>query len=575
MNPVILQAQPPPSPLRTARCTSAPLTCREVGYGYRPGWSLGLSIICHQLVFIAILVSSGRQGLVQLPRIAKTLSQPGLRVATLYLAPLGGGSQGSGQPGGGSGSAGKVSTGLRARSRRGFAYPGRQPMVSSPPRASIGLQTILQPALKNPRQLRRYLLLPNIVRPPAAEEAGPAQPVISVKPGGLSLRPLADQPIEPPKIKLPAAAAPKIPSLAMPEPRLPAKPATLTTVPYVAEIPSAPRRDQEGLLVLNAVPPPPDVMTKVPPVEARGLFADSPAYVTVIADPASGAKEGGPLSMAAGSGDRADIPSGDAIAETARGGKENSRGPGGSGVGSGGRYGSGKGSGLNAAVEGSGSGRGAGRGAGTGVPSGTTLGSGTGVGSAPGRGAFPGITIQGGQYTHGAASNLHAGVVPLRPGSYGMTIVSTASSGGGLPDFGVFQNEKVYTVYLDMRALDEDPAPSWTLQYSVMQRPAGDPGTSSSNRIPGTPTPPYAMFKEIPRLTPELTRKCAHKLIVASAILNSLGRLEQVSVRQSPDSELIGPLVEALNNWAFLPSQIDGKPVSLKMLFGIRLAPSN
>jgi len=35
--------------------------------------------------------------------------------------------------------------------------------------------------------------------------------------------------------------------------------------------------------------------------------------------------------------------------------------------------------------------------------------------------------------------------------AYGMTISSTADSGGGLPDVGAFAHEKVYTVYLDMR----------------------------------------------------------------------------------------------------------------------------
>ena len=50
-----------------------------------------------------------------------------------------------------------------------------------------------------------------------------------------------------------------------------------------------------------------------------------------------------------------------------------------------------------------------------------------------------------------------------------MTIVSTAASGGGLPDLGVFEREKVYTVYLDMKANDEDPAASWILQYAVLQ----------------------------------------------------------------------------------------------------------
>jgi len=113
-----------------------------------------------------------------------------------------------------------------------------------------------------------------------------------------------------------------------------------------------------------------------------------------------------------------------------------------------------------------------------------------------------------------------------------MNIVSTARSGGGLPELGVFQNEKVYTVYLDMRANDEDPIPSWTLQHAVLQPP---------------PTPPYAMLEVVPEFTPELVRKCARRLIVASATMDVSGKLDQVSVRQSPETQLVGPLVEALN----------------------------
>ena len=63
-----------------------------------------------------------------------------------------------------------------------------------------------------------------------------------------------------------------------------------------------------------------------------------------------------------------------------------------------------------------------------------------------------------------------------------------------------------------------------------------------------------------------------HQLIVASAILNVTGQLEQLSVKQSPDPRVNDPLIEALRNWTFQPAQIDGKPVALKILLGIRLA---
>jgi len=48
--------------------------------------------------------------------------------------------------------------------------------------------------------------------------------------------------------------------------------------------------------------------------------------------------------------------------------------------------------------------------------------------------------------------------------SYGMTVVSTASSGGGLEDFGVFDNERVFTVYIPMKRTPDAEDPTWTLR---------------------------------------------------------------------------------------------------------------
>jgi hypothetical protein len=568
MSPVVLEAPPKPLPWLEELRAPAPLSFREVRCGYRPGRSFGLSVILHQFVFFLIVFFSSRYAFVRSVETAPPRVDVLPLDNVLYLPTLGGGSEGAGKRGGGSGSAEEISSGLRARGRRGFAYPGPQPMVSDPPRATAGIQTILQPSLNNPPLMRRYIPLPNIAQPPTVAAAEPPKPVLKVQPGRLALRP-AENPIAAPKLTLPAAAASQVPVLVASEPDMPQPLPAKPEVPAAADISDVPvdRRTQPGLLVLNAVSSPPDIPTKIPLAEARSWFAVTPGEVTVIADPGAGAKGAGLSSMAAGNGSPADAASGDALAETAAGGgsSKSSRA---SGSGNGGRYGSGIGSGLNPAGEGAGTGRGTAVAAGTGSGAGTTLGSGKGSGSAPGGGGFPGITIRGGGYGNGTGS-LHASIAPHRQAPYGMTITSTASSGGGLPDFGVFQNEKVYTVYLDMRTNDEDRTPSWTLQYAVLQPPAGD---GTSGYIRGTPTPPYAMLKEIPELTAALAAKCAHQLIVASAIMNVTGKLEQVSVQHTPDSELIAPLIEALNNWTFQPAQIDGKPVALKILLGIRFA---
>src|SRR5712692_9255319 len=522
MSPVVLDAPPKLVPMRGHR-PPAPPSFREIGCGYRPGRSFGLSVILHQLALLLIVLFSSRYAFV---RSVETAPPP-FRVDVLpldnvlYLPTLGGGSEGAGKPGGGSGRTEEISLGVRARSRRGFAYPGPLPMVSDPPRATLGIQTILQPALKNLPLTQRYLPLPNIAQPPAAAAADPPKPVLKVTPNTLALRPSADTPIPAPKLTLPAAAASQVSELAASEPIMPRPLPAKPVVPAPAEISDVQvdQKGKQGLLVLNAIPPPPDVPTKIPRVEERSLFAVAPGEATVIAAPAAGAKGGALPSTAAGGGTSADVASGDALAETAAGG-----------------------------------------------------GSGKRVRSAPGGGGFPGITVRGGRYGDGAAGGLVASATHPQT-SYGMNITSTASSGGGLSDFGVFENEKVYTVYLDMRANDEDPAPSWTLQYALLQPPAGSAASNgTSGRIRGTPTPPYAMLKQIPELTAELASKCARQLIVASAIMNVTGKLEQVSVKRTPDSQLIAPLIEALNNWTFQPAQLDGKPVALKILLGIRLA---
>src|SRR5260370_31500472 len=101
-----------------------------------------------------------------------------------------------------------------------------------------------------------------------------------------------------------------------------------------------------------------------------------------------------------------------------------------------------------------------------------------------------------------------------------------------------------------MRANDEDPAPSWTLQYALLQPPAGSAASSgSSDRIRGTPTPPYAMLKQIPELTAELASKAARELIVASAVINVTAELVHVSVERTPATPPIAPSIEPLNHW--------------------------
>ena len=51
--------------------------------------------------------------------------------------------------------------------------------------------------------------------------------------------------------------------------------------------------------------------------------------------------------------------------------------------------------------------------------------------------------------------------------AYNMTVVATASSGGGLEDYGVFSNEHVFTVYVPVKRAPDAEDPTWTLQYAL------------------------------------------------------------------------------------------------------------
>lgn len=559
MNPVSEQFRRAISVSESARLT-APLLCLgEVPYGHPVGRGMGMSTLAHGLALLMFLVISRQISMG--PRLtAKPKFEKGEAARMLILPALGGGHEGGGRAGGKQGHAGKMSSGLLARSRRGFAYPGPQPVVSTPPQAKLGIQTILQPHFQNLPRLRTYVELPNIVEP-QAPQAEQKAPVLMVKPDKLSLRPPDEKPISAPSVTLPVASNSKIadlieskaplPQRAVPDPVDPAETSPLSI-------------RKTGLLVLNAVPPPPDLSANVPRAEARSLFAVSTAEATIIAAPAVGTTTAEAVPVAAGTGTSTDIRSGDALAEAASAGDSSHTGAGGSNGGSGGRYGNAEGGGLNSASIDSGIGRGTNSGAGLGTGASTGRGTGAGAGSAPGHGGFTGITIQGGRY--GNTGSMLAKPDVHGQTSYNMTIVSTSNSGGGLPDLGVFRNEKIYTVYLDMRSSDDDPAPSWTLQYAVLQ-PASNP-----DRLRGTPMPPYPTLKELPVFAPALVRNCARGLILVSAILDTAGTLHEVSVRRTPENAVIDPLTEALQHWMFEPAKIDGQPVALKILLGIRLA---
>ncbi|PYX07276.1 MAG: hypothetical protein DMG88_15170 [Acidobacteria bacterium] len=565
----------------------------EVRAGHRPGWPLAYSFILHELaIFAIVLLSIAATRFHRIPEAEALKLNPTDKV--IYLPVLGGGSEGSGHEGGLSGEVKPKSAAPAARAGKGFTYPGPQPILSEPPRPDNTQQTLLQPRLKLPPVLRDFVPLPNIVQ---MATAAPAPLDIRKNKSSVVHAPKL---IEPPKLKLPAAKlritpnqpdlpefhpaeidSREAPKLAMPV-NAPEEPAPLKVqkeqvakkaekaaqAPRPEQVASTASRgkDLQTLIALSPMPaligPPPEI----PAAEARARFGVSPAANTSSAQTAVGSKAQGTTGPAA-IGTQANAAAGNKVDEIVIGA---GNGSGGTAPAGGGGVGTGLGTGTGSGKGGTGTeaGHGAGSGTGLGTGSGATAGSGTGAGNGRGSGGFAGITIQGGtgHYGTGIVTSKIQGGTPAPPQtSYGMTISSLGTSGGGLADYGVFSDEKVYTVYLDMRQTLEDPAPAWTLQYAPLREP------NDTAPIQGV-TPPFPSHKEMPKLSDELLQRYDGRQVVVYALINTEGRFEQLTVKESPTVELNAPILHALRRWVFRPAQFGGKPVTLKALLGITLA---
>jgi hypothetical protein len=152
-------------------------------------------------------------------------------------------------------------------------------------------------------------------------------------------------------------------------------------------------------------------------------------------------------------------------------------------------------------------------------------------------------------------------VTPQTP--YQITIVATASSGGGLQDFGVFENERVYTVYIPMQRTPQEEDPTWTLQYALA---AGSPEAGNAQLIAPSP-----VIREWPQIPVDLGKKYSQRQVVVYALLGADGKLSHISVKQTPDAHVSTPIAQALSKWVFRPAQMNNQPVAVKILLGIPL----
>jgi len=600
----------------------------EATRGRIPGRGLLYSFLLHQIAIIALLlVPSKFRPERRFYEVERWL--PLETKLTYNLPMLGGGRKGGGRPGGKSGGGSPKRGGSSpapAPKTGGLVYPSPQPVVSNPPRPTNKIQTILQPDLVKPPELKAPLPLPNIVKL-ARGPRMPAPPPLVPKVNTAALPPV--RPPEAPKLRaqlrpptpayaLPLTAVPpppEPPKLALPPPTPePPKETNYTPiVPKVAQsaeepplmaaaapslaLPSgAGGEDDRSLLVLSPMPGPPEAAADVPPGEARGQFAMGPEpNLQGSSKLPPGNPDGVVGGTGAGLGGAGTGPGGTGTGSGGTGsgsgegggggGTGKGTGPGvgdgvgpGTGTGAGTGTGTGSGSGING-TGGGGVGSGTGTGTGSGPGRGEGTGTGTGTGSGPGSGnnPFPGISIAGGTGTTGAvggSKSQHPRTPDRRP-TYGMTVVATASSGGGLRDFGIFRNESVFTVYVEMTH-SVTPAPSWTFQYALLRRPGANPNSltisGGSVQMQEHILAPFPINKEKPQFPEEVVARNLGRIIVVYAEITDEGKAQNMRIIQSPNPLLNQPVLEALSRWTFRPAEMNNQPVAVKALLGIPLS---
>jgi hypothetical protein len=468
---------------------------------------------------------------------------------------------GSGAPKGESNKVGKSSAPTAApQTAPGVVYKGEQLIVSNPPHPDNFVQTIRQPDLVTPPKLPRPLPFPPMIQMAPAialpTAAMPQLPTITDhrtaprSPDVLTIHPPAPQlAVETPKLVLPPLESGPAVTIESPA----AKAVPPAAVPQHGNSTSAGGSDARTILVIDAVEVPSRAVLSVPPGELYGAFTVAPGPV-----PSSGGKTA-PGAMGGSTGSGAGLSMGNG---TGSGLGSDATGTGvGRGEAGTGTY-AGVGHGTGSAGNGNGNGNGTGKGNGSGNANG--IGSGHGNGTGDGSSPFSDIVIQGGS----GSGSRNIALAPSAPstnkqGSYGITIVANGASGGGFKDFGVFQNEAAYTVYIDMT--DAGTRANWTLQYALDTHPAG----AAANRSRSLLVPPYATSRLLPHFSPEAANRNHGSVIVVFGVINSHGNFEGLRIMQSPDPGFNKLLLDCLAKWAFRPAQMDGTAVPVKVLLGV------
>jgi hypothetical protein len=140
--------------------------------------------------------------------------------------------------------------------------------------------------------------------------------------------------------------------------------------------------------------------------------------------------------------------------------------------------------------------------------------------------------------------------------SYGITIISGGSSGGAGRDMGVFdRSETVFSVAIPMG--DAGGGADWPMQYAMLNHAQSGAGLL---------VPPFAE-KKVAATMARVQLVGEQGPVFVSGVIDETGKLQSLrTIRQDARSQ---PAIRALQQWQFLPAQLDGRPVASKVLIGV------
>ena len=83
--------------------------------------------------------------------------------------------------------------------------------------------------------------------------------------------------------------------------------------------------------------------------------------------------------------------------------------------------------------------------------------------------------------------------------------------------------------------------------------------------------PPVAIKQEVPRLQPVM-RQQAHERGVVEVIIDEMGRVTQISIRESVHPMYDAELLSMGRDWRYQPATLDGKPVKYRKLIQLNVS---